>query len=90
VKLLDPNARELLLLFCDPRSPDIVYVSRRRWLSGIILASHMLDRVPGSNLSAETYSSEYHHGGISQEGFVQGLVSPPVTGRYIGSVRIIS
>jgi hypothetical protein len=29
-------------------------------------------------------------GEISQEGFVQGLVSPPATGRYIGSVRIIS
>jgi hypothetical protein len=26
---------------------------------------------------------------ISQEGFVQGLVSPPATSRYIGSVRII-
>jgi hypothetical protein len=29
-------------------------------------------------------------GEISQEGFVQGLVSPLATGRYIGSVRIIS
>jgi hypothetical protein len=29
-------------------------------------------------------------GEISQEGFVQGLVSPPATSRYIGSVRIIS
>jgi hypothetical protein len=29
-------------------------------------------------------------GEISQEGFVQGLVSPPATGRYIGPVRIIS
>jgi hypothetical protein len=29
-------------------------------------------------------------GEISQEGFVQGLVSLPATGRYIGSVRIIS
>jgi hypothetical protein len=28
-------------------------------------------------------------GKISQEGFAQGLVSPPVTSRYIGSVRII-
>jgi hypothetical protein len=28
-------------------------------------------------------------GEISQEGFVQGLVSPPATSRYIGSVRII-
>jgi hypothetical protein len=28
-------------------------------------------------------------GEISQEGFVQGLVSSPATGRYIGSVRII-
>jgi hypothetical protein len=27
---------------------------------------------------------------ISQEGFVQGLVSPPATGRYIGSLRIFS
>jgi hypothetical protein len=27
---------------------------------------------------------------ISQEGFVQRLVSPPATSRYIGSVRIIS
>jgi hypothetical protein len=27
---------------------------------------------------------------ISQEGFVQGLVFPPATNRYIGSVRIIS
>jgi hypothetical protein len=33
----------------------------------------------------------YHHGGrISQEGFVQRLVPPPATSRYIGSVRIIS
>jgi hypothetical protein len=39
----------------------------------------------------DTYSSEYHHGGgISQEGFAQGLVSPPATSRYIGSVGIIS
>jgi hypothetical protein len=29
-------------------------------------------------------------GEISQEGFAQGLVSPPATSRYIGSVRIIS
>jgi hypothetical protein len=29
-------------------------------------------------------------GEISQEGFVQGLVSPPATSRYIWSVRIIS
>jgi hypothetical protein len=29
-------------------------------------------------------------GEISQEGFSQGLVSPPATSRYIGSVRIIS
>jgi hypothetical protein len=29
-------------------------------------------------------------GEISQEGFVQELVSPPATSRYIGSVRIIS
>jgi hypothetical protein len=29
-------------------------------------------------------------GEISQEGFVQGLVSPPATSRYIGPVRIIS
>jgi hypothetical protein len=29
-------------------------------------------------------------GEISQEGFVQRLVSPPATSRYIGSVRIIS
>jgi hypothetical protein len=29
-------------------------------------------------------------GEISQEGFVQGLVSPPATSRCIGSVRIIS
>jgi hypothetical protein len=29
-------------------------------------------------------------GEISQEGFVQGLVSLPATSRYIGSVRIIS
>jgi hypothetical protein len=29
-------------------------------------------------------------GEISQEGFPQGLVSPPATSRYIGSVRIIS
>jgi hypothetical protein len=28
-------------------------------------------------------------GEISQEGFAQGLVSPPATSRYIGSVRII-
>jgi hypothetical protein len=29
-------------------------------------------------------------GEILQEGFAQGLVSPPATSRYIGSVRIIS
>jgi hypothetical protein len=29
-------------------------------------------------------------GEMSQEDFVQGLVSPPATSRYIGSVRIIS
>jgi hypothetical protein len=29
-------------------------------------------------------------GETSQEGFVQRLVSPPTTSRYIGSVRIIS
>jgi hypothetical protein len=29
-------------------------------------------------------------GEISQEGLFQGLVSPPATSRYIGSVRIIS
>jgi hypothetical protein len=29
-------------------------------------------------------------GEISQGGFVRGLVSPPATSRYIGSVRIIS
>jgi hypothetical protein len=29
-------------------------------------------------------------GEISQEGFVQGLVFPPATSRYIGLVRIIS
>jgi hypothetical protein len=29
-------------------------------------------------------------GEISQEGFVQGLVSPPDASRYTGSVRIIS
>jgi hypothetical protein len=29
-------------------------------------------------------------GEISQEGFSQGLVSPPAKSRYIGSVRIIS
>jgi hypothetical protein len=29
-------------------------------------------------------------GEISQKGFSQGLVSPPATSRYIGSVRIIS
>jgi hypothetical protein len=29
-------------------------------------------------------------GEISQEGFAQGLVSPPATSRYIGLVRIIS
>jgi hypothetical protein len=29
-------------------------------------------------------------GEISQEGFSQGLVSPPAAGRYIGSVGIIS
>jgi hypothetical protein len=29
-------------------------------------------------------------GEIPQECFVQGLVSPPATSRYIGSVRIIS
>jgi hypothetical protein len=29
-------------------------------------------------------------GEISQEGFFQGLVSPPATSRYIGSVRLIS
>jgi hypothetical protein len=29
-------------------------------------------------------------GEISQEGFVQGQVSPPATARYIGSMRIIS
>jgi hypothetical protein len=29
-------------------------------------------------------------GEMSQEGFIQGLVSPPATSRYIGSVRIIS
>jgi hypothetical protein len=29
-------------------------------------------------------------GEISQEGFAQGLVSPPATGLYKGSVRIIS
>jgi hypothetical protein len=29
-------------------------------------------------------------GEISQEGFAQGLVSPPATSRYIGSVEIIS
>jgi hypothetical protein len=28
-------------------------------------------------------------GEILPEGFVQGLVPPPATGRYIGSVRII-
>jgi hypothetical protein len=27
---------------------------------------------------------------ISQEGFAQGLISPPATSLYIGSVRIIS
>jgi hypothetical protein len=29
-------------------------------------------------------------GEISQEGFAEGLVSPPATSRYIGSVRVIS
>jgi hypothetical protein len=29
-------------------------------------------------------------GKISQESFIQGLVSPPATSRYTGSVRIIS
>jgi hypothetical protein len=29
-------------------------------------------------------------GEISQEGFAHGLVSPPATSRYIGSMRIIS
>jgi hypothetical protein len=44
----------------------------------------------GSNLSVDTYSSEYHQGGDITGGFCPGAVSPPATSRYRGSVRIIS
>jgi hypothetical protein len=55
------------------------------------LASCLIAQCPG-------FKSQHRHlffgisprGKISQEGFVQGLVSPPATSRYIGFVRIIS
>jgi hypothetical protein len=59
-----------------------------RWLSGTILVSLVLD---------SGFESQPGHlsigisprGEISQEGFSQGLVSPPATSRYRGSVGII-
>jgi hypothetical protein len=64
----------------------------RRWLSGTILASLVLDST-GFWVRISARASILWNittGEISQEGFAQGLVSPPATGRYIGSVRIIS
>jgi hypothetical protein len=64
-------------------------VGRRRWLSCTILASLVLDSGFESQ-RGHLFFGISPRGEISQEGFVQGLVSPPATGRYIGSVRIIS
>jgi hypothetical protein len=54
---------------------------------GLVVPSWLALYWMGSNLSADTISPR---GETSQESFVQGLVSPPATSRYIGSVRIIS
>jgi hypothetical protein len=70
----------------------IAFRCRRRWLSGTILASLVLDstgfwvRVSARHL----FFGISPRGEISQEGFSQGLVSPPATSRYIGPVGIIS
>jgi hypothetical protein len=61
---------------------------RRRWFSGTILASLVLGSTGfWVRISAQTPITT---GGDIRGGFVQGLVSPPATGPYIGLVRIIS
>jgi hypothetical protein len=62
---------------------------RRRWLSGTILASLVLDST-GFWVRGHLFFGISPRGEISQGGFAQGLVSHPATSRYIGSVRIIS
>jgi hypothetical protein len=64
----------------------------RSWLSGTILASLVLDSTGfWARISARTpILRNITTGEISQEGFAQGLVSPPATSRYRGSARIIS
>jgi hypothetical protein len=44
----------------------------------------------GSGFESQRGHLNITTGEISLEGFAQGLVSPPATSRYIGSVRIIS
>jgi hypothetical protein len=62
---------------------------RRRWLSGTILC--LIAQGSGFESQREhLFFGILPWGEISQEGFAQGLVSPPTTSRYIGSVRIIS
>jgi hypothetical protein len=64
---------------------------RRRWLGGTILASLVLDSTGFcESQRGHLFFGISPRGEISQEGFAQGLVSPPATSRYIGSVRIIS
>jgi hypothetical protein len=64
-------------------------VSRRRWLNGTILASFVLDSTEFEPQRGHLFFGISPRE-VSQEGFAQGLVSPPATSRYIGSVRIIS
>jgi hypothetical protein len=64
-------------------------LGQRKWLSGIILASFVLD----SGLESQRgrlFFGILPRGEISQEGFSQRLVSSPATSRYRGSMRIIS
>jgi hypothetical protein len=66
---------------------------RRRRLSGAILASHVFEIAQGSGFESQRGHLSFGippRGEIPQGGFSQGLVSPPATSRYIGSVRIIS
>jgi hypothetical protein len=52
-------------------------VGRRRWLSGTILSSLVLDSTGlWVQISARTYSLEYHHGGDITGGFCPGAGFP--------------
>jgi hypothetical protein len=74
---------------------SIVIFYLKKYSNKIIISAHKITCwiAQGSGFESQRghlFFGISSRGEISREGFAQGLVSPPATSRYIGSVRIIS